>query len=206
MKKSILFFIICFGFITAQAQVKFGSKAGLNYSHIKDFGENKSRFGIYGGLIAEINATKRIFIRPEVLYSSKGKRYSSTGFNSSGAIRFNYASIPLLVGFMPSRNFSVMAGPELNFLINVNSVFDGSDHDMTQFYEKFDLAINVGAAYKLTGILSIEARYSHSLKDLIEVEFADNMGNILRRDKIGNHRVFQFGLVYYFRRGKTKEG
>ncbi len=199
MIKVIALSFILFVFLNANAQVQFGAKAGANYSSVKGIGStDKSRIGVYGGLMTNINLTKKIFVRPEILYSSKGERFPSTSFNSKGTIRYNYISAPILFGFSPNENISVMAGPEFNFLVNVNSIFDESNHDLTKNFEKVDLAIDAGAAYKINHYLSAEVRYSHGFEGLTEVEYTDNMGNTLRRGKAGAHRVFQLGMTYRF--------
>lgn len=201
MKKiSITTFLVSFFVFHSFAQVSFGAKAGLNVSSVKNLGsaENKTRVGFNGGLLTEIKISKKFIVRPELLYSIKGNRFPATPFNGGGTLSLNYVSVPLLAGFHPAEKFSILLGPEFNFLINANSKFDGANHDGTKNFRKFDLAIDLGAAYNFTKALGVELRYSYGFEDLADVTYTDQAGNDIGTDRIGSNRVFQLGVFYKF--------
>jgi len=191
---------ITFSLIQSIGQISFGAKAGLNLSNAKNIGstDNEVRLGLYGGLLSEIGIRKKFIFRPELLYSSKGFKFPPTTFSGSGALSLNYVSIPLLGGFRPSDKVAILLGPEFNFLTNAKSKFDGSNHDVSNNYRKFDLAIDFGATYVTKKDLGLEIRYSYGFEDLADVILTDPMGNEIGRDRTGSNRVFQLGIFYKF--------
>jgi len=201
MKKIIVTtLLIAFSLVQSFAQVSFGAKAGLNVSNTKNIGsaDNKIRPGFNAGLLAEIRILRKFLIHPELLYSVKGNKFPATAFNGGGTLSLNYVSIPFLVGFRPTNKIAILAGPEFSFLTNANSKFDGSDHDVTKNYRKFDMAIDLGVTYKIIMGLGAELRYSYGFEDLADVTYTDQFGNETGKGRIGSNRVFQFGLYYKF--------
>jgi opacity protein-like surface antigen len=199
-KKFITTFLVTFSLIQSFGQISFGVKAGLNLSNVKNIGStnNKTRLGLNGGLLTEIGISKKFIVRPELLYSIKGNKFPATALNGGGTLSLNYISIPLLGGFRPNEKFTILLGPEFNFLTNANSKFDGSNHDVSKNFKKFDLAIDLGVTYKVRDGLGVELRYSYGFEDLADVILTDQLGNEIGKDRIGSNRVFQFGLFYKF--------
>ena len=201
MNKFILTSLAFLLFINyASGQIKFGAKAGLNFSNARNIGstENKNKFGINAGLLGKLYIRKRFLIQLESLYSIKGYKFPKTALNGSGFLQFNYISVPLLVGFKFTDKFAALLGPEFNFLTRAKSKFNNTDHDVTKIYRKFDLGIDLGVAYNLNAKLGIELRYFYGFEDLADVTITDSMGNFIRNDRIGSNRVLQFGLYYIF--------
>ena len=201
MKKIfITIFVATFSLIQSFGQTSFGVKAGLNFSNVKNVGstDNKTRLGLNCGLLTEIGISKKFIIRPELLYSIKGNKSPATAFNGSGTLSLNYFSIPLLGGFRPNDKFLILLGPEFNFLINANSKFDGSNHDVSKNFRKFDLAIDLGMTYKIKHGLGVELRYSYGFEDLEDVIVTDQLGTEIGKERVGSNRVFQLGLFYKF--------
>ena len=199
MKKTfITTFVVIFSLIQSFGQISFGVKAGLNLSNVKNVGltGNTTRLGLNGGLLTEIGISKKFIVRPELLYSIKGNKFPATVFTGGGTLSFNYISIPLLGGFRPNDKFTILLGPEFNFLTNANSKFDGSNHDVSKNFRKFDLAVDLGVTYKIKHGLGVEIRYSYGFEDLADVILTDQLGNEIGKDRIGSNRVFQLGLFY----------
>ena len=191
---SLTFITLTFGQITV------GIKSGLNISNTKDIAPpgSSARLGFNAGLLSVIGISKKIIVQPEVLYSVKGYRFPATAFNSNGIASFNYISVPLLFGYRVADKFTILAGPEFNFLTNVNSRFDDTNHDISKNFRKFDLAIDIGLVYNVKNDWGVEVRYSRSFKDLVNGIFTDSNGNETGEKTIGSHRVFQIGLFYKF--------
>ena len=74
--KKILFFICLLGaVVTAQAQLKFGAKVGLNISNVTgDIEDTKSKVGPLFGVFAFYSVSDKLAIQPELLYSMQGGR------------------------------------------------------------------------------------------------------------------------------------
>ncbi len=67
---------------------------------------------------------------------------------------------------------------------------------MTNFYRHFDIGFDLGIAYHISKALGAEARYNYGFKDLVNVVFENENGDITGQGKNGANRVFQFGLFY----------
>jgi hypothetical protein len=202
MKKSIFSLLLFVFFIdTANAQIKTGGKVGGNLAGVKNIGDenNSSRVGFNAGAVAQIGISKKFVIQPELLFSLKGYKFPPTNFNSSGTLSLNYVVIPLLAGFQPSENVTILFGPELGFLTSVNSRFDGANHDVSKNFRKTDIGINLGTALHIKEGVGIEARYSYGFNELADVIYTDNLGNEIGRGRTGANRVFQIGLYYLFK-------
>jgi hypothetical protein len=142
--------LVPFFLIQSYAQVSFGVKAGLNISNVKDFSSvSKTRLGVHGGLLAEVGISKNFILQPELLYSVKGFKSPQSQISGEAIVSLNYISVSLLGGFRANKNIVILLGPEFNFLTKANSRFDGINHDLSNIYRKFDMAIDLGVAYHI---------------------------------------------------------
>lgn len=201
MKKIVFTTSACIFFLlNANAQINFGIKGGLNLSNVKFPGSpgNSTRLGFNAGLLTQVSIFKMFILQPELLYSVKGHKFPATNFDGGGTLSLNYISVPVLVGFRPTKKFAVLAGPEFNFLSSANSKFNGTDHDVSKIYRKFDMAVDVSVAYKIIAGLGGELRYSYGFEDLVDVTYTDQNGNDTGKGRIGSNRVFQLVVFYKF--------
>ena len=201
MKKTfITSLLVAFSLMQSFGQISFGVKAGLNFSNVKNIGstENKTRLGFNGGFFTKIDISKRFIVQPELLYSIKGNKFPPTAINGGGILSLNYISIPLLGGFRLDDKFTILLGPEFNFLTNANSKFDNTNHDVSKNFRKFDVAIDLGATYNIKRNIGVEIRYSYGFEGLADVIMTDQSGNEIGKGSIGSNRVFQLGLFYKF--------
>ena len=178
-------------------QTVFGLKAGMNLSTTQGFAlENKSIIAEHGGVYANINFSKRLFLRPELLYTVKGYKFPAIGMHDKGTLSFSYIAVPMLIGYRPTNRFSVSLGPEAGYLINAKYRFPDSTASHPEYFNKVDLAINIGTACTINRKFSAELRYSHGFKGLVDVTYTDQYGNQTGKGKIGAHRNFQLSLNY----------
>ena len=199
MKKIILTISASIFFLLyANAQINFGIKGGLNFSNVKFPGSpnNTTRLGFNAGLLLQVSIFKMFMLQPELLYSIKGHKFPATSFDGGGTLSLNYISVPVLVGFRPTKKITVLAGPEFNFLTTANSKFNGIDHDVSKIYRKFNMAVDIGVAYKIIAGLGAELRYSYGFEDLVDVTYTDQNGNDIGKDRAGSNRVLQFVVFY----------
>lgn len=199
MKQLFLLAISTFLMVLAKAQVEFGIKGGLNAATVAyiNTDNSKARLGWNAGIVAEIPLQEDLFIRPEVLYSSKGFGYNATGFANAGSLRLNYVAVPVLLGYHPFSKTSLLFGPEFGFLRKAASKSQGITDDMTFGYRRFDIGVDLGIAYDISENFGAEARYNYGFKDLVNVVFLDPGGNIVSQGKNGANRVFQVGIYYW---------
>jgi len=211
MRKLITITAGILSFISLQAQLYPGIKAGVNFStaEAKGYWKNKMRPGInFGGLIL-FPVSKNFFIQPEILYSLKGYKFTSSGNAFTGTATLNYLNIPVLFGFTESGNsnnaLSIYTGPEIGFLLSGKNkksyIYTGnSEDDLKLFFRKRDIGIVLGAALQFGKEIGIEARYSYGLTDLGGITYFDLPGNPIVKQKEGGNRAFQLGVFYLLRK------
>ncbi len=196
MRKFFLFFVIISIVTRSNGQVQFGVKGGLNFSTVAyiNTGNSKARAGFNAGAMSEIPIQEDLFIRPELLYSSKGFAYNATGYANAGSLRLNYVAIPVLFGYHPFNKTSLLFGPEFGFLRKAAGKSQGITTDMTNIYRHFDIGVDLGATYDFSKTFGAEIRYNYGFKDLVNVVYLDAAGNIVSRGRNGANRVFQIGI------------
>lgn len=178
MKKVLFVMLLCFGMSTVNAQMlKFGLKAGANFSNLEGDGVDGSTYTSYHfGAVAEISLLENLSLQPELLYSSQGTKVDVAGVKD---INYNYVTVPVLAKFyLTSKKLSLEAGPQFSFLINedVEEEFEG---------EKFDFAAAVGLGYNITDNFFAQARYVMGLTEA-------------NKDAEVTNRVIQLSVGYRF--------
>ena len=116
MKNSIkLLFLGLFMCYFSNAQsIKFGIKAGANYSNLSvQSGSSSSLASYHFGAVLEFK-TPIIGIQPELIYSSQGTKVS--GLND---IKLDYIAVPIVFKFYFTK-LSLEVGPQFSYLINEN--------------------------------------------------------------------------------------
>ena len=203
MKKLIFPLIILLGFsVNAQQEVKFGPKAGVNFSTISNVPKAKMLTGFYVGAIAEIKFDDKFSIQPELMYSSQGAKYdysvelvgiSGTHFRD----KLDYINIPILAKYYISKGFSFEFGPQFGFLVKAESkgevtvkgeTFE-NNRDIKDEVNSFDFGIGAGFAYDLSNGFFINARYNFGIT---------NVGKSNYNYRESQNGVTQIGVGYKF--------
>lgn len=103
--------------------ITFGLKAGINYSNVwdekgQDF-KADPRVGFAGGVFISIPLGKYIGIQPEALLSQKGYEGSGTllGTSYTSSRTTTHFDFPLQFQLKPSEFITLVAGPQLSYLI-----------------------------------------------------------------------------------------
>lgn len=164
MKKllSTLMVIACLALaIPAQAQIKFGVKAGLNVSKLhlseKTFSSD-NRAGFFVGPTAEFTLPLLgLGIDGSVLYNQFGVD-SEEGTSTKKSIEIPI-NLRWTVGFSSLVGAYVAVGPQFGF-----NVGDRWFDEVCEF-KKNTTSFNVGAGLKLLGHLQVGATYNFALKD-----------------------------------------
>ncbi|MBC3540437.1 porin family protein [Rufibacter sediminis] len=212
MKKIVLFLAAVISFGVAQAQTRFGIKAGANYSNIsgkelanEDIYENK--LGFVGGLTANFDLSGDGFLslQPELLFSQRGYQYkdeeytiNNTTYKSKGDMNYNYLDLPVLLKINAGGLF-FEGGPQVSYLLGIKDKTEtkiGSrDYDNSRRIDKDDLSeLEIGYAaglgYQLENGLSLGLRYTGGINKLAK-EDNDELGN-------ARHSAFQLTLGFLF--------
>nr|WP_321228104.1 hypothetical protein [uncultured Psychroserpens sp.] len=139
MKQSILIFIILFFILkcTAQSNVDFGIKGGLNLTFFKvpeaQFGNTiQTETGFYGGVSAAFEIDKSVSLQPELLYIQLSD--------------FKFLNAPIYAKFQLSDKLSFMAGPSLNYFFDF-------------FTNKFKVRGDIATSYNITNALDVHMKF-----------------------------------------------
>lgn len=164
MKKllSTLMVIACLALaIPAQAQIKFGVKAGLNVSKLhlsENIVSKDNRAGFFVGPTAEFTLPLLgLGIDGSVLYNQFGVD-SEKGTSTKKSIEIPI-NLRWTVGFSSLVGAYVAVGPQFGF-----NVGDRWFDEICEF-KKNTTSFNVGAGLKLLGHLQVGANYNFALKD-----------------------------------------
>ncbi len=207
MKKVIFSVGICMlALYSLQAQEgRFGLKGGVNLANIVGDVENtEMRTSFHVGAVSEIPLAQDFFFGPEILYSSKGTKTSSTEeilgeqITSETTLKLDYISLPLMFKYYVADNFSLDLGPQLGFLMSAKQDFETNSAgvtnsgtvDVKDSTSGFDYGLNVGLGYRLESGLFFQGRYNIGLANIYD--FSDD------DDAKAQNSVIQFSLGFMF--------
>jgi len=191
MKKVLLAVIVAVFAISANAQVKFGVKAGVNFANMKITDESfDSRTGFHVGVISDISLLGKLAIQPGVLFSQKGTKTDGAKMN------LNYIDVPVNLmykfGVGPIKIF-VAAGPNFGYGIGGKLKIDGQDDEDVKFgsgdddtYKALDLGLNLGAGVQISSI-QVGLQYTFGLSNISNAD----EGTI-------KNKVFGISVAYLF--------
>ncbi|MBZ0326690.1 MAG: PorT family protein [Altibacter sp.] len=172
MKKLILLAAIAVSTVStsfAQGEVHFGAKAGVNVASIGGdaylgggFGSFGSRVSFHVGGLVEVPITEKISVQPEILYSSQGSNWDFTG---AGDIQLDYVNFPIMGKYHIIEGLSGELGPVIGVLIKA----DQSGVDVKDSYKSTDIAIGIGATYRLPMGVFFSLRYNKGITDINDV-------------------------------------
>lgn len=113
-------------------KLKFGIKAGLNFSNVYDEeGEDfvaDGKTGFAAGAFVSIPLGKVFGIQPEVMYSQKGFKGNGSflGLDYDYKRTSTYLDIPLLLQIKPSKYLTLLAGPQFSYLLETKNEFNNT--------------------------------------------------------------------------------
>jgi outer membrane protein with beta-barrel domain len=152
----------------------------------------------YAGCMADIDINRQFFFQPGLSYSLRGYHRNADALgNPSANIGYNYLSAPLLIGYKPVKNLSLLLGPEPGYMLFARSHSGGSTYNFTRNVNyRFNVDATAGAALSITGKFAIETRIVWGLTPLYRVMYVDQSGADLETTNTGRNRVLQVGLTY----------
>ena len=180
MKKSFLLsafaLVICFS-LTANAQIQYGGKIGLNFANIggtnaaTSYPGNGTRTGLVIGGFMSYEFAPMFAVEPEVLFSMKGTSGSTEGITYTGIL--NYIEVPVFLKFKiplaPGSPVSanLYAGPDFAFKV-ASSIEETENGQSTTIDESsntngfdFGIAFGGGIGFRVgPTTLGLELRYT----------------------------------------------
>lgn len=177
MKKLLIVFM-CLGFITAaNAQVKFGLRAGLNSHYVSgdDFYDELteitisnvkgSTVGFHAGVMMQVSFLG-VFIQPELLLASVGNEVKivELGETRFADQKFTKLDIPVLVGkrFGPAR---IGVGPVATIMLNSTSELNDFEDYSTKF-KSATFGFQAGVGLDIAKKIALDLKYEGSLSKL----------------------------------------
>lgn len=206
MKKIIILAIGLFVSGVANAQstdkaIKIGAKAGVNLSNIiKDNGNNDFKtdylVGFHAGLTLDIKLLENLAFTPEVLYSTKG--YKLTSSIGEFTQTTNFIDVPILASIQLANKFNVVVGPQVSFLLSTNNKFENGFgtveqqivEDDSDRFKKSLVGGVIGFRYDFSNNIGINGRYA--------LDFQKNNENGTTQTPAYKNQVFQVGLGLKF--------
>ncbi|MCB2378903.1 PorT family protein [Hymenobacter sp. BT635] len=184
---------------TAQAQVRFGVKGGVNLSSYsgltkeqKEIDENLVNAN--GGVMmnAPLSDDGFFSIQPELLYSGKGIKFKFDGGET--VERTHYVDLPILAK-INADGFIFEAGPQVGYMVTRKGTLTagGETAEDSDFngVNRFDLGYVAGVGYELESGLGFGIRYNGGLLDVAkEVDGQETFNT--------KNSVFQFQVGYLF--------
>ncbi len=178
MKKvvALLFAILFFGIITQAQDIKWGIKAGSNFTEIsgRSFNQNFN-LAYQAGLFSEIDFTNTIGIQPEILFSEISSTTTSglnavySNFNLNHPFNLNYLSIPILLRYNLNKLVTLNVGPQFSILMsNNNSVMETGENA----FKQGDVSMVGGIQLNLAAF-RIYGRYAIGISDLNNISSQD---------------------------------
>ncbi len=169
------------------AQVRYGPKAGLNFSELPNntsfiIGNQHIYNGYHLGAIAEFRLYGHLFLQPGLLITNKGSKYivgndnggSSTGYSYFQFYTFN-ADIPINLKYnfdFGSYKLILLAGPQVGIGLsgkwtatNRSSSNVHFGNDPTDDLKRVDAGLNLGMGLEV-GRIQISSQYYMGLRSL----------------------------------------
>jgi hypothetical protein len=180
MRKSLIFLLAIgvFGFSANAQGVKFGVKAGANFSNLKISidSEGASPDGatsVFIGGLVDIGISEKVHFQPELQYSIEGAKDADV----------SYFNVPLMLKYYLVQGFNIQAGPQMGILVDAEGGTDG--------LKSTNFGLNFGAAFEVAGGFFADARYNLGLSNIAETD--PDFGDISLKTK-----GFQLGVGYRF--------
>ena len=186
---------------TTDKAIKFGVKAGVNYSNIiKDDGNNDFKtdylLGYHAGVTVDIKLLPNLAFTPELLYSTKG--YKSTSAFGEFTQRTSFIDLPILASIQLAQGLNVVVGPQVSFLLSTDNTFENgfgtvqqrTIEDESDRFKKSLVGGVIGFRYDFNNRVGLNGRYA--------LDFQKNNENGSTTTPEYKNQVFQLGLGVKF--------
>ena len=177
MKRALFLLVLLLSAgIAANAQFKFGLKAGMNIASV-NVDDTDSKVGVTAGILGQYRFGERWAIQPEVLFNMQGFKHKVYGGEES--LTFGYVSIPVMAQFYIIDGLSIELGPQVGILALAKSkIGDRPKEDVKDKVETVEVAISTGIAYELPSIpLGFFARFTAGLTEISKPSWGEDVKN-----------------------------
>jgi len=177
MKILLSLSFICFA-ACADAQIVeeppfkyFGVQAGVNIANMNfNMGEPPPpvhidpswKGGFTFGFILCIPVADKLTIQPEYSYTQRNGADKSMDINYTT----NWLSIPVLLNYQVSPRFALIAGPQVELLLNADSTNHGVTNNITHDVEERSIGITGGIEVEIIKSFFLSAKYFQGLNHI----------------------------------------
>lgn len=186
--------------VDERENVKFGVKAGVNYSNVwdeqgQDFRADP-KLGFVGGAFVAIPIGKMLGFQPEFLFSQKGFEGKGTLLGTSYSLTrtTNFIDIPLQLQLKPAHFVTFLFGPQFSYLLSRKDVYTlgANSFEQEQEFDNDDIRKN---------ILGFTAGFDINITDFvfssrIGWDFQNNNGDGTNNTPRYKNQWLQFTLGY----------
>ena len=185
--------------ISASAQMELGVKCGFGASwipHTQLIGYERimPHNGFSGGLVADY-LFDYVSLQAELLYAAKG--HSDRSYQDGKYSRdLNYLNLPLYCGYRITDRMTIMAGPELGYLLSCDVRQDDDKWDGKSDCYPFNIGIAAQFNFMITDHFGFDVKGYYGLSKTFSVPYTTPDG-VEHEDK-GRNAGFQISLCYKF--------
>jgi hypothetical protein len=135
--------------IDPRERLRFGVKAGGNYSNIYDSDDDKlqadGKIGGVVGIFAAIPIGKFMGIQPEIQFAQKGFRASGNILGSTYTFTrtTNFIDVPLLFQLKPIKYVTVLFGPQYSYMFKQTDKFSNTAFTIEQDFQNDNIRKNL---------------------------------------------------------------
>jgi hypothetical protein len=177
-----VFSCLAISLLRAQGETQIGIKAGITSSNINgtdvnQLSTNGSPSALQGfnfGIFVNSKVGKNFWIKSELLTIQKGavlQTKDASGTSTHSNFKSSYIDLYPISPTLHWKGFQVLAGPYVSMLlkssIQDSSVF-GSPSNLSNYRQKLDAGIVLGAEYEFRERISIGVRYTKGFVPLFE--------------------------------------
>lgn len=186
----------------ANDQMRFGIRAGANFMNmgklefLNQSYSTDSKAGFQVGVYGDLPMGGGFAFLPEIMFIQKGAKLNETVAGNTAELdtKVSYIDVPLLIGYKPTPELTVFAGPQVSFLLSQKSTGLLNDDAQTESTDTKDFSKSlaggtVGLGYSITPNINVNARYM--------MDFQKALKDDVNQDKIKN-KGFALSLGYTF--------
>lgn len=166
---------------TSPARARAGIKGGLNVSNFtsgEQISDKNARYGFHAGVFGQLFVNEGFAIQPELNYSTKGNKVTTTYSVIDQETKFNlaYIDMPVLAVFKLGNAVEIQAGPYWAYLLSANIDTDGDLGDDfvnldRKNFDNWDYGLAGGIGFNF-GNIQLGARYNYGLNKIANSEGA----------------------------------
>jgi hypothetical protein len=143
--------------------------------------------------------------QPELIFAQKGITFNEVGVDNLQfklSYRYDYLSLPLLLGLNVGKTFSIQLGPEVSHLLGIRSDFNGQTYyGKSPYFPDWDIGVIAGGQLQLNKV-SMHARIVKGFAEMPDFSFTDINGLTLFHVENGRHLSVQLGAAFHIHRSE----